>query len=91
MPIPYTYGNTPSSLPSRECGLKYKNQSIPVGVSRVTPFTGVWIEITFPKAIDKGGNVTPFTGVWIEITSLLKPPLGKAVTPFTGVWIEIDK
>jgi len=33
----------------------------------VTPFTGVWIEITWLMAGGLERSVTPFTGVWIEI------------------------
>ena len=34
---------------------------------KVTPFTGVWIEIIEWKQCVKEAKVTPFTGVWIEI------------------------
>ena len=34
---------------------------------RVTPFTGVWIEMSHINPIIRPTNVTPFTGVWIEI------------------------
>ena len=33
----------------------------------VTPFVGVWIEITVQNGIRAGYAVTPFVGVWIEI------------------------
>ena len=33
----------------------------------VTPFAGVWIEISFPTASLSQTAVTPFAGVWIEI------------------------
>ena len=33
------------SLPSRECGLKFRSTALIVAVLRVTPFAGVWIEI----------------------------------------------
>ena len=33
----------------------------------VTPFVGVWIEISLAHLDIQGGNVTPFVGVWIEI------------------------
>ena len=36
-------------------------------VKGVTPFVGVWIEITKEQHEDRGNNVTPFVGVWIEI------------------------
>ena len=36
-------------------------------MERVTPFTGVWIEIIQRRKFPNGKTVTPFTGVWIEI------------------------
>jgi len=33
----------------------------------VTPFTGVWIEISREEGEENMRMVTPFTGVWIEI------------------------
>ena len=33
----------------------------------VTPFAGVWIEITMLDEVYKLASVTPFAGVWIEI------------------------
>ena len=47
----------------------------------VTPFAGVWIEIS--------SQVTPFAGVWIEISSKQNNTGRCEVTPFAGVWIEI--
>jgi len=34
---------------------------------KVTPFTGVWIEISLKEIMIDSIAVTPFTGVWIEI------------------------
>ena len=34
------------SLPSRECGLKYRDKPIHNIIWKVTPFAGVWIEIS---------------------------------------------
>ena len=34
------------SLPSRECGLKYRPELCETKSENVTPFAGVWIEIT---------------------------------------------
>ena len=33
------------SLPVRECGLKYVGRRVMIGMERVTPRAGVWIEI----------------------------------------------
>ena len=33
----------------------------------VTPFVGVWIEISAPQTFNVWVDVTPFVGVWIEI------------------------
>ncbi len=35
----------------------------------VTPFTGVWIEISQASGSGSRDGVTPFTGVWIEMSS----------------------
>ena len=55
------------SLPSRECGLKFTVLTVLPPVVLVTPFAGVWIEITSSAGIWCGTDVTPFAGVWIEI------------------------
>ena len=48
-------------------GLKfYGFQRVPV-VRLVTPFMGVWIEITMILIYASLPLVTPFMGVWIEI------------------------
>ena len=37
----------------------------------VAPFTGAWIEISFPaQRTTAAGLVAPFTGAWIEIKTL---------------------
>ena len=36
----------------------------------VTPFVGVWIEISFARRSNLCRYVTPFVGVWIEITDV---------------------
>ncbi len=56
-----------SSLPSRECGLKYYVTSAFIINHPVTPFAGVWIEILPVRFLYSGYFVTPFAGVWIEI------------------------
>ena len=37
------------------------------GPAEVTPFAGVWIEITISSYEPYTGGVTPFAGVWIEM------------------------
>ena len=55
------------SRPSRACGLKYGLHRHPAGQGPVTPFAGVWIEISFIPSLLGVILVTPFAGVWIEI------------------------
>ena len=45
------------------------------GLTAVTPFAGVWIEIRVTPHSVPGTDVTPFAGVWIEIPAprLLQP------------------
>ena len=38
----------------------------------VTPFAGVWIEISFCVMYLRCKSVTPFAGVWIEIFKACK-------------------
>ena len=78
------------SLPLRECGLKYHTQKYSHTAPPVTPFAGVWIEISHSGTSGIPIRVTPFAGVWIEIDFLPPEPIKIAVTPFAGVWIEID-
>ena len=33
----------------------------------VTPYAGVWIEISLLNPFSISGNVTPYAGVWIEM------------------------
>ena len=63
--------NVRRSLPSRECGLKSKFLCIDPLINPVTPFAGVWIEITWNALMKYLLIVTPFAGVWIEILILL--------------------
>ena len=55
----------------------------------VTPFVGVWIEISMDDYRGYNMCVTPFVGVWIEISYWAESQARKGVTPFVGVWIEI--
>ena len=56
-----------TSLPSWECGLKFRTPQANNVDLHVTPFVGVWIEIPSRLMRDTVGKVTPFVGVWIEI------------------------
>ena len=60
------------SLPSRECGLKSLAMDRYLLVFFVTPFAGVWIEISICNGSLPVGLVTPFAGVWIEIVCFAK-------------------
>ena len=55
----------------------------------VTPFVGVWIEISIIQPRTMDNSVTPFVGVWIEIRHCVYQQGSVWVTPFVGVWIEI--
>ena len=77
------------SLPSRECGLKCSGKSFVDTAYIVTPFAGVWIEITLRQRMISVFHVTPFAGVWIEINMTDIQNAYQGVTPFAGVWIEI--
>ena len=57
--------------------------------TNVTPFAGVWIEITVFRMELPRTVVTPFAGVWIEIIFRLFFITYCKVTPFAGVWIEM--
>ena len=47
----------------------------------VTPYLGVWIEISF-RLINAGAcHVTPYLGVWIEIYFIIKRSAANASLP----------
>ena len=77
------------SLPSWECGLKSEDEVLTDALELVTPFVGVWIEISMNRTRPKQIVVTPFVGVWIEIFIDVITSGVITVTPFVGVWIEI--
>ena len=80
-----------SSLPVRECGLKF----LPLSLFRenhiVTPGAGVWIEICINLCNVLEFFVTPGAGVWIEMSISSDSPSNDTVTPGAGVWIEIRR
>ena len=63
------------SLPSRECGLKFRDGWEEMLGVLVTPFAGVWIEINMTDIQNAYQGVTPFAGVWIEIVVLTPVPM----------------
>ena len=79
------------SHPSRVRGLKFSFRPFFVtSYTRVAPFTGAWIEITFVKKFANSPLfVAPFTGAWIEMVIKSDCIAHAAVAPFTGAWIEI--
>ena len=56
-----------TSLPLRECGLKFFGCQNPRWRKSVTPLAGVWIEISCMRTTKAPARVTPLAGVWIEI------------------------
>ena len=49
-------------------GLKYLMQNGELGDTRVSPYTGEWIEIfSEPAPSEMPASVSPYTGEWIEI------------------------
>ena len=57
----------PASLPTRECGLKFRFPRPQRSGSPVTPYAGVWIEMLRASLVAFCFGVTPYAGVWIEI------------------------
>ena len=57
-----------SSLPLRECGLKFVRIVQKRNLAIVTPLAGVWIEIIIFTSPVLHISVTPLAGVWIEIS-----------------------
>ena len=59
----------PTSLPSRERGLKSVSRIISHSLFTVAPFAGAWIEIRYSNRMNRTNLVAPFAGAWIEITT----------------------
>ena len=80
------------SLPSRERGLKWQAHRQGQGARQVAPFTGAWIEISWP-----GWSTTDITLSLPSRERELKSPSiyvklhACDVAPFTGAWIEMDQ
>ena len=49
------------------CGLKLRCHYTVMGPCCVTPYGGVWIEMSLRNLWESTMNVTPYGGVWIEI------------------------
>ena len=64
-----------ASLPLRECGLKLYCEVECQFRASVTPFAGVWIEMSLCSLDARHWTVTPFAGVWIEIVGTTVPIL----------------
>ncbi len=79
----------PPSPPMWGCGLKLSILPMQSIVFRVTPYVGVWIEISDLLSCLGRTKVTPYVGVWIEINSIQRKLGMNTVTPYVGVWIEI--
>ncbi len=67
MYLAYVERSAPKSLPSRERGLKFEEDSEGNVTRKVAPFAGAWIEMAIAAKLIEDGRVAPFTGAWIEI------------------------
>ena len=67
------------------------SQYLPYGyILQVTPFMGVWIEITGKSKDGKHPEKShPLWVCGLKYFSLPCPSIFDSVTPFMGVWIEI--
>ena len=78
------------SLPSWECGLKLSHHKRLAVLSYVTPFVGVWIEITVVQISCIATNASlPSWECGLKYNRCRISERDKRVTPFVGVWIEI--
>ena len=77
------------SLPSRECGLKSFLSASHRICNNVTPFAGVWIEISYQAEKYPPATSLPSRECGLKLLYTdVKLKIG-GVTPFAGVWIEI--
>ena len=79
----------PTSLPSRERGLKSVSRIISHSLFTVAPFAGAWIEMPASAPREWRAAVAPFAGAWIEITQSAIRSRSSSVAPFAGAWIEM--
>ena len=78
-----------ASLPSRECVLKFLYRYIATIPPIVTPFAGVWIEISICRIISLASLSLPSRECGLKSADLPIRSGCPSVTPFAGVWIEI--
>ena len=79
-----------TSLPSRERGLKYKNNPFFKLGAAVAPLAGAWVEISSKRYKTIGRNVVaPLAGAWVEIGTQVAQNLSIMVAPLAGAWVEI--
>ena len=71
---PWVLLRRPSSLPSRERGLKSACRATVRSGGGVAPFTGAWIEMGSRAVAKAKPAVAPFTGAWIEISPCWTAP-----------------
>ena len=69
--------------------MKFSHKAPRHRIQFVTPYGGVWIEMSRPNTAQGSQTVTPYGGVWIEMKNCLKKERVNNVTPYGGVWIEI--
>ena len=81
---------TITSLPSRECGLKYSYIYWSIWEDESLPSRECGLKLLPELPGDNESGVTPFAGVWIEIYLSAQLSHPHYVTPFAGVWIEIS-
>ena len=80
----------PTSLPSRERGLKSVSRIISHSLFTVAPFAGAWIEMPASAPREWRAAVAPFAGAWIEIEMAARTAsYRRCVAPFAGAWIEM--
>ena len=77
------------SLPSWECGLKFLHLEKSLFFLLVTPFVGVWIEISVKRVFTISYPSLPSWECGLKFLLVYKQCLVLPVTPFVGVWIEI--
>ena len=82
-------GYLSKSLPSRERGLKYRDDGQRKWEGWVAPLAGAWIEIASQRGRMPACRVAPLAGAWIEIKERKTTDETKFVAPLAGAWIEI--
>ena len=78
------------SFPTRERGLKQKEQAATPDSKEVVPHAGTWIEMAMTFQGMAKQNVVPHAGTWIEIRELSSIADKHLVVPHAGTWIEMQ-